>query len=628
MDEKKFVALISRLEVYARQNPGAYKLRVGLLAALGYFVLFGTLAAVLLLVGACVYFGIGNLALLKFLFVPIAIAAVVLRSLWVEFPKPEGYRLRPSDAPRLFELVSRIRTATKGPKVHKILLTDELNAAILQRPRLGMFGWYENYLIIGLPLLHGLSPDEVRAVIAHEFGHLSGKHSAFSGWIYRVRQTWFQVLSNAEKHRRHAGDFLQRIFNWYVPYFSAYSFVLARATEFEADRCSVVLSGRQNAARALINVELKQRALHEEHWPEFYRGADTQAEPPEAVFSSMLEALRRPLTPDKAQMWFAQSLTQRHDYADTHPALGDRLEAIGYPHVRQIAELEEFVKNGHQRADEYFLQNVLDGFIAEKNRSWRESVGMIWSERHKFVADAGKRLAELEEKSKSEDLPVVERWERGHLVAQTRGKIEALPLLLDVVALEPDHAAANYTIGEALLKQDDEAGIAYIERAVARDLHATTAGCGLIFEFLAGHKRTDEAESYRRRAQEYEAELQLAREERCNISKKDDFKAHGMTPDAVVAMRAELGRLPNLASAHLVQKVVRHFPQDPSFVLGIVRKRTWRNQGDARKDQELVDQVAENVTFPGYGYIIALEQDYKPLRKIFKLIPGSEIYRR
>ena len=628
MKDSEFVTLIENLEIYARRHPSLYRLRVGMLAAIGYAVLLGTLGAVVLMVAGCIYFRVVNVGVLFILMAPIAVAAVILRSLWIQFPKPAGHRLRASDAPRLFEVVQRIQSASKGLKVHKILLSDDFNAAIVQRPRLGMFGWNQNYLIIGLPLLHALSPDEMRAIIAHEFGHLSRRYGAFGGWIYRERQVWFQVLANAQEHRRHAGDFLLNLFNWYVPYFMAYSYVLARATEFEADRCAVVLGGKQNAARALINMELKKRALEEEHWPQFFRGADTQPEPPATVFSGMLEALRRPLTPDKAQAWFAQSLTQKHNYADTHPALADRLEAIGYPHVRQVAELEEFVKNGHQRSYEYFLQNVPADFIAERDRSWREDVSYSWRERHQFVADSEKTLAAFEEKSRNQDLPLEERWERAHLLSQTRGKIEALPLLREVVALMPDHAAANFTIGEALLKQGDEAGVEYVERAIAKDVHGTTAGCALIFEFLAGQKRIDEAEHYRQRAREYEAEKQLAHEERYNISKKDEFKPHGMTPDAVIAIRAQLAQHSSLASAHLVQKVVRHFPEDPSYVLGVVRKRRWYNQEDANKDQALVDQLAQRITFPGFCYIIALEQNYKPLRGVFKRIPGAEIYRR
>jgi hypothetical protein len=37
--------------------------------------------------------------------------------------------------------------------------------------------------------------------------------------------------------------------------------------------------------------------------------------------------------------------------------------------------------------------------------------------------------------------------------------------------------------------------------------------------------------------------------------------------------------------------------------------------------------LADHVSFPGFTFIIALEERYKPLRAIFERIQGAEIYR-
>src|SRR5687768_18129818 len=62
----------------------------------------------------------------------------------------------------------------------------------------------------------------------------------------------YTTLFRSQEHRS-AFPMFERFFNWYAPYFEAYSFVLARAQEYEADRCSVLVSGKENSARALIN---------------------------------------------------------------------------------------------------------------------------------------------------------------------------------------------------------------------------------------------------------------------------------------------------------------------------------------------------------------------------------------
>ncbi|HEY9805417.1 MAG TPA: hypothetical protein V6D04_02545, partial [Candidatus Obscuribacterales bacterium] len=52
--EEKFEALIQRLEKLARQQPTTYKIRVGLLAVLGYGYIFTVIAVLLAVFGAIV----------------------------------------------------------------------------------------------------------------------------------------------------------------------------------------------------------------------------------------------------------------------------------------------------------------------------------------------------------------------------------------------------------------------------------------------------------------------------------------------------------------------------------------------------------------------------------------------
>ena len=627
MEEKEFVALVDQLEGYARENPGTYQLRVALLAALGYVFLIGTVLIPLLLVLAVIYFGRLNFLIIKLLLIPLGLAAIVLRSLWVEFPEPEGHELRYEDAPRLFDLAKSTREATQGPRLHKILLTDEFNAGIVQNPRLGVFGWQENYLIVGLPLLRGLSPDEVRSVIAHEFGHLAGKHGTFSAWIYRVRQTWDRVLLRLHQEQRFGSFIFENFFNWYAPYFAAYSYVLARAKEYEADRTSVQLCGKENAAAALIKIKLRKKALSEEFWPTFLKRASTEAEPPKETFNEMLTALRQPLPPGKAQVWFTQELTQKHGYSDTHPALGDRLEAMGYAGVRTSADLQPFLKADDQFGDEYFLQSVPSEFVASANRLWREGLVEDWRERFEFAVEADKTLAALDEKARIGELTLEDRWERARLLRGTEGPAAALPLVREIVAVEPDHPGANFNLGEALLEQGDEAGIRNIEVAMEKEVHAIPAGCELIYDFLTSRKRGEEAERYRRCIIDYYREVELAQAERNNVSINDSFKYHEIAPELLNDLREQLKTFPSLATAYLVQKVLHHFPQEQSYVLGITSKREWYRGQSNERDGRLVTELADQLKFPAFILIIPLEQNYKPLRKIFERVRGAEIYR-
>src|SRR5687768_3752290 len=252
MDQDKFNRLIDRCEEYAKRDPAGYRLRAGFLAGFGYAYLLGVSLLLLLLAYVLIVYVRFNAITLKIAWIPLVLVALVLRSLLVTIPVPEVSELKPEQAPRVFDVVREVQEGLNGPRAHHILLSDEFNAGIVQVPRFGMFGWLRNYLIVGLPLLKGLSPEEFRSVLAHEFGHLSGKHGRFLSWIYRVRQSWTQILTRVHQERHYAAFIFEPFLNWYAPFFNAYSFVLARAQEYEADGFSVDLAGKEVTARTLV----------------------------------------------------------------------------------------------------------------------------------------------------------------------------------------------------------------------------------------------------------------------------------------------------------------------------------------------------------------------------------------
>jgi Zn-dependent protease with chaperone function len=191
--QTSFSPLVEKLERFSQDNPEQYRLRVALLAILGYAYIFLVLAGLMALIGALIFFMVFSnrisAAVIKASIFLLLIIWVIVQSLWVTFPKPEGQPLSRQQVPQLFDLVDELTTSLQAPRFHKILLNEEFNAAVIQVPRLGIFGWQENYLLLGLPLMQALSLEQFKAVLAHELGHLSGNHSRFAAWIYRIRKT-------------------------------------------------------------------------------------------------------------------------------------------------------------------------------------------------------------------------------------------------------------------------------------------------------------------------------------------------------------------------------------------------------------------------------------------------------
>ena len=247
------------------------RLKVAALALLGLLILalllggMGLGLLLLLGVGAAVAFS-GGAALILLLKLGKLLALLLIpfwyllkssvQALFVRLPKPRGQEVTRAQAPALFAAIDAMRSRMKGPPVHHVLVVDEVNAAIVQRPLLGLVGWPRNYLLLGLPLLESLPPEEALAVVAHEYGHLAGSHASFGAYIYRLRNTWATIQAHAEHLQGWLGRALLPLVRWFSPYFNAYTFVLARANEYEADAASAELVGANAAARALKRVNL------------------------------------------------------------------------------------------------------------------------------------------------------------------------------------------------------------------------------------------------------------------------------------------------------------------------------------------------------------------------------------
>ena len=182
---------IKRLLSLARSNSNAFCRRIIWFIYLGYaYIFFMFLLALLLLAGTV---GLGFLLVksLRGFFIfriliylaPVIVTVVFFvlslfvnllkigfRLIWFRVSPPGGLTLARGMAPLLYRMIEEVRGKVGSVPVHEIVLIPHFNVGILQVPRLGLFGAYRNILSIGLPILQATSPEQFRAIVAHELG--------------------------------------------------------------------------------------------------------------------------------------------------------------------------------------------------------------------------------------------------------------------------------------------------------------------------------------------------------------------------------------------------------------------------------------------------------------------------
>ncbi len=599
-----YAELIARLEAEALAHPRWYRAKVLGLALIGHAgPILACLLSLLTLVAVAVglYSGadpvqvsVGGITLLVF-------AWIVFRILRVALPTPAGHAIDYGSSAALFELIDKIRGKLGTPAIDSVLLTADFNAAIVQQPRLGMAGLHRNVLLLGLPLMLTLSNRQFAAVLAHEFGHLSARHGKFAGWVYRLRNTWARLLETHHEDTRGLSKLLAR----YVHYFNAYSFVLARQHEFEADQASVLVCGEQVTADALVLSQLASRYLAQCFWPAVFARADSEPKPTGDPHSQLQQALHAGLFEQDLAAWLGEALAAQTDEFDTHPSLKDRLEHIGaYPAVPSPADMS---------AAHRLFGKTLPGWLNTLDQEWRQAVQQRWHTRHRQVQDSRRELAELATEASTTTLTPPRQWRRGQLLEEMGRDAEAIDAYQQVLALQPEFAPASLALGRLKLLAGDNAGLDQLDNAMRLDPRSTPLACRLVYDYL-GERDPEGAENYFRLACEYAVAVDRERDN--GLPGQRSLRLHDLSAHAKADLRRQLARLDAIRQTWLVRRPVDGFPERWLYLLLV------EPGGDAAAARRQCSEL----TLPGQCFVVILDGRNRSLKQRAQRLIGTKIY--
>jgi Zn-dependent protease with chaperone function len=613
--EKRYRVLIERLANEAKTAPRAYRTRVALLAGLG----FGVLALLLLLaiglplaiVVAMVATGRGFDPRLLFLLVPQAVfASMVLRALWLRFEPPAGYRLSPEDAPELAADIERLRRAAGAPELDEVVIDSDFNAGAATMPRvLGLAG-YRHALVIGLPLMRVLDRDELGAVIAHEFGHFRNGHGRFSGWIYRLRLSWYRLVDALARGGASMSRLLLLFFRWYAPYFNAYSFVLAREDEYEADAVSARLVGEEARVSALIRVEHSALWLRRRFLPQLQARMRSHPQPPHAYNALLAAALREAPPIDVARL--LACATRENDLEDTHPTLSQRVNAIDAPPalrepgVPAVALLGESLSRIERRLDEI----------------WRDDMREPWALAYAQSRDERERLEAIERRA---DWTVDECLEHARLVERLRPDVDAGPFFERALAAAPEHAGAHVSAGLLRIDNDDASGAALLRRAMRLDAGAIRPVFERLKEYAHdGTLAPPVVEALAALREEF-AQQAVSLSARDGVDEDDELLAHDLDDEALTAVRAALARIAPIAAAWLVRKRLEMVDEIVEKQAHYTLLLTWR--GSVASEDSGLKRVLAAWPLPSSVTVFS-DSAQRELAKRVRSVCGEPIYRK
>jgi Zn-dependent protease with chaperone function len=333
-------------------------LAAGLLAATGgllYFILMLPRIPIKLLVIVIV--------------VGLGMAWAVLKSVFTSAGSSAFGRLKTADdCPRLHETVREVAQRVDTAPVDEIYLAPGSSIGVRQDGRgpFGMFGVKRRVLTLGMSTMRYLTISELKAILAHEYGHFSHKDTFYSRFIYQVTASIEQALDGMGR----AGGQLNYVnpFFWCLyGYYRAYSLLAAgfsRSREFLADRMAVSLYGKDAFVSGLTKVAA-DGALFESTM--FASASSLLAE--NKSFSNVYEAFDKFRSDEpggqEREKLYQKLLEEEGSLFASHPTLSERVEAIlpfpDAPQQETAAALELFEQ---PEEIEQELTEFLTGYVA------------------------------------------------------------------------------------------------------------------------------------------------------------------------------------------------------------------------------------------------------------------------
>jgi Zn-dependent protease with chaperone function len=298
---------------------------------IGFYVLALGVALGLL---AAVYYSVaaGHVYLRLDLAAVIA-AGVIVWSILPRFDhfKAPGPLLAPESQPEVFELVRGVATETAEEMPHEVYLVSDVNAFVMNRGGIAGLG-SRRVMGVGLPLLQALTASQLRAVVAHEFGHYAGGDLKLGAWIYKTRAAMARTIENLGR----TSSWMHKPFLVYGNFYMRVTQKIARAQEIAADRMAVRVAGARSHANALKAVH-GASAAYSAYWlNEVVPVLSNGYQPPiGAGFAHFLRVEPVVKAMDSAVEQELESAAA--DPYDSHPSLKERLAAIGdFPDVSPL----------------------------------------------------------------------------------------------------------------------------------------------------------------------------------------------------------------------------------------------------------------------------------------------------
>jgi Zn-dependent protease with chaperone function len=262
--------------------------------------------------------------------------------------------------PLLFALVTRVAQAVGAPQPKRIDIDCEVNASASFGSALGVVLGGDLVLTIGLPLVAGLSMEQLAGVIAHELGHFSQGMGMRLSYVVRSLNAWFaRIVYEREDWDEALVQGCEQNEGWFVLFLylvlfciwltrwvfwllmaigHALSCFLLRQMEYDADRYEARLAGSEVFAETARKILLLQLATNSSYGLAAVSWGKSERLPDD--LSALILSIASCIPAKDFRKNEKELEKSKTGFFDSHPAHGERLASVRREKASGIFHLE------------------------------------------------------------------------------------------------------------------------------------------------------------------------------------------------------------------------------------------------------------------------------------------------
>ena len=268
----------------------------------------------------------------------------------------KAIEVHPEDQPALFAMIDDIvkKTGTNFP--HKVYLNHEVNASVsIHTGYRSILYPRRKYLTIGMGLINSVTATELKAVLAHEFGHFSQKSMRVGVYVHQANYVIYDMVHNKGRYQAsgdrkgimgflvHKASYVTGGIRWiqskWYHVINRNFMALSREMEFHADTIAASVTGYEPLSSALLRLAFASHAMSEVLNLYEYKGAQALTSTnlyaeQEHLAGRLAAYYQMPLRGSFADVGpdfigrFRHSLLVFKDQWASHPELMERIERL------------------------------------------------------------------------------------------------------------------------------------------------------------------------------------------------------------------------------------------------------------------------------------------------------------